>query len=418
MPMRSTLILSVALILAGCATSDAPRANAEPAQAGAAQAAAGQAAQREPDERAPDDADPLLARAGIDHRQIDEAFLTPATPQDNIDSPAVWRAPNGRLWLLATAKQGDALVIYDGDRGDAVARYGREGDGLGEFRRPNGIAVFGDLAFVVERDNRRVQVLSLSLPAAPLNLPGIADTRTPQLRALTAFGADRLRQPYGLWVRALSADALEVIVTDAYMAGKDARGDEIPPPLQQLDRRMQRYRLELGGAEPSVRHFGAFGDTGAAGAIRVPESIWGDPAHDRLLIAEEDLATGTAVRDYTLDGRYRGRTIGLGLFKAQAEGIALWQCEDGSGYWIATDQYKDRSLFHVFDRASLRHLGAFAGGTVGNTDGVWLQQAGSTRFPDGVFYAVHDDQAVGAFDWRDIARALSLRSNCEAHPAG
>ncbi|KRD31417.1 hypothetical protein ASE35_15560 [Lysobacter sp. Root916] len=146
--------------------------------------------------------------------------------------------------------------------------------------------------------------------------------------------------------------------------------------------------------------------------IRVPESLWGDVAHDRLLIAEEDLKTGTAVREYDLAGNYRGRTLGLGLFKAQAEGIALWACPDGSGYWIATDQFKDRSLFHVFDRQTLAHLGAFSGETVGNTDGVWLQQTATKRFPAGVFYAVHDDMGVGAFDWRDIAKALSLRESC------
>lgn len=403
---RPTLMLSLAFVLAGCATSDAPRGAPVPAQA---------AAQREPDERDAAQADPLLARSGVAYEQVAEAFVTAATPDDNIDSPAVWRAPNGRLWLFATAKQGGSLVVYDGDQGASVARYGREGDGLGEFRRPNGIAVLGDLAFVVERDNHRVQVLSLSLPEAPLNAPGIADTRTPRLRPLTSFGSEELNQPYGLWVRKLNANELEVIVTDAYMAGEDANGNEIAPPLDQLGRRMQRYRLDLRGAKPVASHIGAFGDTSAEGAIRVPESIWGDPAHDRLLIAEEDLTTGTAIRDYSLDGRYRGQTIGLGLFKAQAEGIALWQCDDGSGYWITTDQYKDRSLFHVFDRASLRHLGAFAGRTVGNTDGVWLQQSGSVRFPDGVFYAVHDDQAVGAFDWRDIARALNLRSRCQAH---
>jgi 3-phytase len=62
----------------------------------------------------------------------------------------------------------------------------------------------------------------------------------------------------------------------------------------------------------------------------------------------------------------------------------------------------------VFERASLAHLGSFAGRTVANTDGVWLDQGASTRFPEGVFYAVHDDQGVGAFDWRDIATALQL----------
>lgn len=416
MPKCSVLAagLAAAVAMAALVSCAAPRtlrgdaSAAEPAPAAAAPADA----QREPDERGAESGDPLLARAGIAHQVVAEAFLTAATPQDNIDSPAVWRAPNGRLWLLATAKQGDNLAIFDGDNGERVGQYGRGGAGMGQFRRPNGIAVFGDLAFVVERDNHRVQVLQLSLPPARSARPGVADPRTPQLRPLASFGQAELRQPYGLWVRQTASGTLEAVVTDAYMAGEDANGDEIPPPLEQLGRRMQRYELTLGAGAPQVRHLGAFGDTSAEGAIRVPESVWGDPVHDRLLIAEEDLATGTALREYGLDGRYRGRTIGLGLFKAQAEGIALWQCPDGSGYWIATDQYKDRSLFHVFDRASLEHLGAFAGRSVGNTDGVWLQQTGSVRFPEGAFYAVHDDQAVGAFDWREIARALGLRSRC------
>jgi 3-phytase len=155
---------------------------------------------------------------------------------------------------------------------------------------------------------------------------------------------------------------------------------------------------------------GDIGDTGEAGAIRVPESVWGDPAHDRLLVAEEDVAIGTAVREYGMGGGYRGRDIGKGLFKAQAEGIALWQCADGSGYWITTDQFKDRSLFHVWDRETLAHVGAFAGRVVGNTDGIWLHQGATARFPRSVFFAVHDDQAVAAFDWRDIAAALKLEA--------
>jgi len=50
---------------------------------------------------------------------------------------------------------------------------------------------------------------------------------------------------------------------------------------------------------------------------------------------------------------------------------------------------------------------------VANTDGVWLQQAATARFPQGVFYAVHDDMGVGAFDWRDISAALGLKGSCE-----
>lgn len=350
-------------------------------------------AEREPDET---DADPMLADAGIAYSTVAETFVTARTPDDNIDSPAAWRAPDGKTWLLATAKEGERLVIYDGDTGATIRTHGSPGDGAGQFRRANGIFVSGDLVFVVERDNRRVQVLEL-----------------PSLRTLGTFGSEELLQPYGLWLQPQGDNGFDLLVTDAYMAGEDANGDDITPPLVQLDRRVHRYAVSIdadGGA--SARHVGSFGDTTEAGAIRIPESLWGDPMHDRLLISEEDTVTGTAVREYDIAGHFRGRTIGLGTFKAQAEGLALWACPDGSGYWLATDQFKDHSLFHVYDRVSLEHLGAFAGNTVSNTDGVWLQQSATTRFPDGVFYAVHDDQAVGAFDWRDIARTLKLRMTC------
>ena len=348
---------------------------------------------REPDETG---AEPMLATANVPHQVIREAFLTARTPKENVDSPASWVAPDGRVLLLATSKKTSRLMIYDGDTGAELRRYGSAGAKPGQFLRPNGIAIHGDTVFVVERDNHRVQAL-----------------RLPDLEPLGSFGDAELKQPYGLWVRDSGNGAVEVLVSDAYMAGEDANGDEIPPPLAELNARYKRYQVQLGGGALDTKFLGAFGDTSEAGAIRVPESLWGDVAHDRLLIAEEDLKTGTAVREYNLAGHYRGRTLGLGLFKAQAEGIALWTCPDGSGYWIATDQFKDRSLFHVFDRQTLAHLGAFSGETVGNTDGVWLQQGATQRFPAGVFYAVHDDMGVGAFDWRDIAKALSLRERCD-----
>lgn len=363
----------------------------------AALAACAPAQEREPDEIG--DADPLLAQAGIAHVVVPEAFTSPATPHDNIDSPAAWAAPGGATWVLATAKEGKGLVVYDGDTGATLRTVGTEGPALGQFSRPNGVAVHGDRVFVVERDNRRVQVLSL-----------------PDFAPLASFGEGELHKPYGLWVREHASGLLEVLVTDAYMAGEDARGDEVPPPLDQLDRRIQRYLVRFEGGRVEAVNAGHFGDTGAAGAIRIPESLWGDVANDRLLVAEEDLRVGTALREYSLAGEFRGRTLGEGLFKAQAEGIALWACEDGSGAWIATDQFKDRSLFHVFDRKTLAPLGAFAGEVTANTDGVWLHQAPTARFPAGVFYAVHDDMAVSAFDWRDIARALALPETCHGKP--
>jgi NHL repeat. len=93
--------------------------------------------------------------------RITEAFLTPMTPDDNIDSPASWQAADGSLWLIATAKATDKLVVYDGQTGAHLRDVGTAGAGPGQFDRPNGIAVIDDLVLVVERDNRRVQVMTL-----------------------------------------------------------------------------------------------------------------------------------------------------------------------------------------------------------------------------------------------------------------
>ncbi len=337
---------------------------------------------------------PAGSEAPAAHRDIaavPEAFRTAMTPEDNIDSVASWSAPDGRLLLIATAKATDQLVVYDGESGETISRLGSEGDGPGQFRRPNGIAVVDDLAFVVERDGRRVQVLQL-----------------PDLAPLGSFGSEQLRKPYGLWVLPEGGGRYTLYITDAYMAGEDAQGEDILPPLEQLDQRVHRYAVDVADGQARGTHAGAFGDTGPEGALRVVESIWGDPKLDRLLVAEEDESYANEIKVYDLAGGYSGRVIGRGLFAAQAEGIMLRTCAGGSGWWITTEQGKSGTVFHLFDRATLEHAGAVAGATVANTDGIWLHAAPSARFPDGVLYAVHDDQGAVALDWREIARALSL----------
>jgi hypothetical protein len=55
----------------------------------------------------------------------------------------------------------------------------------------------------------------------------------------------------------------------------------------------------------------------------VVESVYGDPAHDRLLLSEEDL-NQSCLKVYDLKGSYGGRDAGRGVFTSQVEGIALW----------------------------------------------------------------------------------------------
>ncbi len=378
------------LLLAGC-VGGAPEADApdpsksiSPSEAAAASA---------PVPGQPRTAAPVrLVDQALAYAEVAEAFISVAAPELNLDSPAAWQHPDGSMSLYVTSKSADQLLVLDGDGGAVKSSTGRSGTGAGEFDRPNGLFVIDDLLLVVERDNRRVQVM-----------------RLPGLQLLGHFGSEVLRSPYGVWVRR-DGDAYEAIVSDSFMDGENY---DVVPPMSSLDTRFRRFRFWIQG--DSVRHeeIGPFGATDEAGAIRMAESLWGDEVHGRLLIAEEYPPVGSRIRVYNLTGDYSGQDLGADLFRAQAEGIALWQCGDGSGYWIATDQYTDRSLFHVFDRETLAHRGSFAGSKTANTDGVWLHQAATSAFPAGVFYAVHDDEAVAAFDWRAIATALELRRRCD-----
>ncbi len=344
----------------------------------------------EGDEKDKDDLLFSKHQADIPHVVVKEAWISTIKPEDNVDSPASW-LQDGKLMVAATAKSTDQLIIYDGDTGQRLRTVGGSGNGLGKLNRPNGIATVDDkYVFVVERDNHRVQMFAL-----------------PDFQPLLTFADADLIQPYGLWVRKRS-EGYEVIVSDNYTMGEDANGDDIIPPLVELGKRFRRYEVHQEGRGWVASANGYFGDTSKAGAIRVAESLFGDEANNRLLIAEEDVATGTRLREYTLDGKYAGRDVGAANYKAQAEGIALMDCKGDGGWWIASDQFNDRTVFHLFDRKTLEHVGSFVGHSTGLTDGVWLDRRGDARFPQGVFYASHLDIAVSAFDWRDISKALNL----------
>jgi 3-phytase len=341
---------------------------------------------------APAAADTATGSTGKPAVTIKERYITALEPEANIDSVAV--APGQPALLFATAKATDVVKVFDASSGSELVVLGGKGSSPEHYRRPNGVAVADDLLVIVERDNRRVNVRSI---------PGYS--------VLATFGEDQLQSPYGVWVQALDDGDYRVFVTDAY-----EMPDEGVPPNEELDERVKSYRLEVerkaGGEATGARaHFEkAFGETESPGALRVVESIYGDPAHDRLLIAEEDESpdTGLVIKVYDLEGRFTGQQIGKGIFEAQAEGIALYACTDGSGYWLSTDQADERTVYHVFDRRTLQHAGAFMGETTANTDGVWLATDGVPGFEGGAFFAVHDDQAVSAFDWLEIVAALDL----------
>lgn len=334
----------------------------------------------------------MLLSSCTSHQQtvvtINEVFQTDRDESANIDSPAIWHGPNGEHWILATAKEADGIFIADATNGQHIQIFGSKGQAPGQFNRPNGIFIFDDHAFVVERDNQRVQVLKL-----------------PEFSSIGFIGTELLTKPYGLFIYRDAEGINHLFVTDSY---ETAEGNI--PPLSDLDRRIHHYTFTINNNTLDWQMVRMFGDTTAPGALSIVESIWGDPDYGQLLIAEED-TNQNVIKVYDLQGNYSGVTFGQSLFKGQVEGLALYQSGEKHGYWIITDQSHSDNRFHLFTRGDFKHVGSFRGSKTTNTDGIWLTRKSFGNFEMGAFFAVNDDGNVSAFDFKAIAEALGLSLN-------
>src|SRR5690606_33970750 len=189
MPIRPLGGACAALLLAACANTPAPSPQATP---GIAVEAA-----------------PVVAPTAPAPLEVAEAWISEPMPSEELDSLATWTSENGDTWLIASAKSTHRLVVHDAATGAMLRTVGGKGEAPGRFLRPNGLAVFADRLYVVERDNHRVQVLSL---------PGFEPVET--------FGEDVLRSPYRIWLNEAEPGELQAYITDSFMYG--TRYDVVP----------------------------------------------------------------------------------------------------------------------------------------------------------------------------------------------
>jgi 3-phytase len=320
---------------------------------------------------------------------IKESFTTLRDESDNVDSPALWHGGEGQNWLLATAKEGNAIIVYDAANGEKIARFGSSGNGPGELSRPNGIAVIDNYAVVIERDNHRVQVFIL-----------------PEFKPLGVFGETVLRLPYGLTIDRSEAK-YHLYVTDNYETPV-----EETPPADSLGQRVHHFVFTVENNKVIAEHIKAFGDTSGDGVLYKVESILVDRDYNRLLIADEH-EEHRNIKIYDTDGRFTGQIIPHNYFFYEPEGIVVWRCEaDSSGYYLMVDQGKINNTFQVFDRKTLEYIGGFGGEITRNTDGTAITQKAFGDFRYGAFYPVHNDGSLTAISWEDIAGTLGLRNDC------
>lgn len=323
-----------------------------------------------------------------DYKTIDEEYITYWNENDNIDSPAFWQSKDGKQnIIIATSKNKHNLFIYDAINGQIINKIGKEGYLKGEFLRPNGIWVIDDYLFVCERDNHRIQVLSL-----------------PNFESIGFLGDNILKRPYGLSIYKQNNEFI-MFVTDQY-ENEDGSYNE----LKTLNERVKKFSFTINNNVIKWNHLKSFGDTQGRGILFIVESIYADPINNNVLIAEED-KNQNIHKIYDLEGKFKNLEIGDDLFNYQAEGIALYDCGNGNGYWFCMDQdyyLTKKNTVHIFDRKTLKYITSFITGKTENTDGVWLTQTPFGNFKKGAFFAVHNDGGVGVFDLEKIMNELNL----------
>lgn len=318
---------------------------------------------------------------------INEKITTAWNDKDNIDSPAFWYSDSVK-YLFATAKSSDVVVVYNAETGKEIKRIGISGKGKGELKRPNGIAVFKNFMFVVERDNARLQIFSI-----------------PEFKSLGVWGEGDLVKPYGIFVYG-NGKKFNVLITDNY---KTSEGKI--PIANELNKRIWDFSFSYDGNKILLLNKRSFGDTTKTGMLKVVESIWGDTTNNNLLIADEDISENN-VKVYDMDGKFKHLFDVKGIINTQPEGIVLFQCKNGEGFWIVTDQDYKNNYFNLFDRKTFKFLGRFKGKNTSNTDGVALTQKSFGKFSKGAFFAVNNDGGVAIFDVKEILDSLNINYYC------
>ena len=86
------------------------------------------------------------------------------------------------------------------------------------------------------------------------------------------------------------------------------------------------------------------------------------------------------------------------------EGLALYKCNDGSGYLVLSSQ--GNSTFKVYERQSNAFVKTFIAKESEGTDGLDVSSSSAPGFPNG-FAVIHDDNQMQyyVYDWADIAQS-------------
>jgi 3-phytase len=319
---------------------------------------------------------------------VRQAWASSGGTYDNTDSLATCHDPAGRVLLLATAKKGNRLDVFEAQTGRHLGSFGMAGTRRGQLQRPNGVVTVDfqnvqqasagrpesrqEFVLVIERDNHRIQAFR----------PG-------SWECLGIFAEASLTKPYG---GAVSYDNGEAFL---YVTEND-----VPP-----GKTIKVFRLRFDARQATGEFVRDLGDAEGPGAIHKPESIAVDDRLDRVLICEE--APGRkGVRVYTRAGKFTGQIFGQTEVVGDPEGIVVMD-QPGDGVVMLTDQQPTITIWHAFDRRTLQHMGCWTGEPViTNTDGICVYEGRLGPFVLGALFAVNDDKDIRGYDLRSVLKAV------------
>jgi 3-phytase len=255
---------------------------------------------------------------------------------DDPDDPAIWVHPTDptRSLIFGTNKVAaprGALVVFGLD--------GRTRQTVAGLDRPNNVDVeYGlnlggrsvDIAVVTERLKNQLRVFQIAPDGS-----GISDVTSPGNTRVFAGRTGEEAAPMGISLYRRPRDGAIFAI--------------VAPKTGPRQGYLGQYRLEEDGRGRMkagfVRYFGKFSGVGEIEAVAV------DDALGYIFYADE----GDGIHKYRADPDHTGAAhelahFGRTGFRADREGIAIYERNDGTGYIICTDQIDGNSEHHVYRR--------------------------------------------------------------------
>ena len=310
------------------------------------------------------------------------------------DDPAIWVHPTDPALslIIGTNKvqaPGGALVVFGLD--------GKARQTVAGLDRPNNVDIeygfaLGDIAVATERLRSQLRIFRITPD-------GINDiTSAGKTRVFTDRSGEEAA-PMGIALFKRPRDG----AIFAIVAPKSG-------PRQGY---LGQYRLEDDGQgrvkATFVRYFGRFSGMGEIEAVAV------DDALGYVYYADE----GDGIHKYHADPAHPEASrelahFGRSGFRADREGIAIYERNDGTGYIVCTDQIAGNSEYHVYRREGEpgrphdhNTLLKVVRGGADSTDGLEITSRPlGPKFPAGLMVAMNGSgRNFLVFRWEDVANA-------------